>query len=77
MYQFNTKNVNVLPPPKYSVLFVIVDDLRPELGCYGKSNIFSPEIDICRAPAADHQQSQKVHCILEAVIRLHSFVLNW
>jgi arylsulfatase A-like enzyme len=39
------KNVNVLPHPKYNVLFVIVDDLRPELGCYGKTNIFSPEID--------------------------------
>ncbi len=28
-----------------NVLFLIVDDLRPELGCYGNSNIISPNID--------------------------------
>lgn len=28
-----------------NVLFVVVDDLRPELGCYGKKQIVSPNID--------------------------------
>jgi arylsulfatase A-like enzyme len=28
-----------------NVLFIIVDDLRPELGCYGKSHIKSPNMD--------------------------------
>jgi iduronate 2-sulfatase len=28
-----------------NVLFVVVDDLRPELGCYGKDQIISPNID--------------------------------
>lgn len=32
-------------PAKPNVLFIIVDDLRPELGCYEKGDIKSPNID--------------------------------
>ncbi|MEZ0485818.1 sulfatase [Fibrella aquatica] len=32
-------------PPKYNVLFIISDDLRPELGAYGVSMIKTPNID--------------------------------
>ncbi len=32
-------------PERPNVLFICVDDLRPELGCYGKSHIKSPYID--------------------------------
>ena len=32
-------------PKKPNVLFLVVDDLRPELGCYGKDYIKSPNID--------------------------------
>ncbi len=32
-------------PKKPNVLFLIVDDLRPELGCYGRNEIKSPNID--------------------------------
>lgn len=32
-------------PPKPNILFIAVDDLRPELGCYSKDYILSPNID--------------------------------
>ena len=38
--------------PRFNVLFIAVDDLRPELGCYGHSQIKSPNIDALAAAGA-------------------------
>ncbi|MBN1912441.1 MAG: sulfatase [Pirellulales bacterium] len=32
-------------PGRYNVLFIAIDDLRPELGCYGASHMKTPNID--------------------------------
>lgn len=34
-----------IPPETPNILFIAVDDLRPELGCYGRDLIHSPHID--------------------------------
>ncbi|MCU0750313.1 MAG: sulfatase-like hydrolase/transferase, partial [Akkermansiaceae bacterium] len=35
----------VQPAIPMNVLFIVVDDLRPELGCYGVDEVVSPHID--------------------------------
>src|SRR5258707_6836482 len=37
------------PAPKYNVLFIISDDLRPTLGCYGNPIVKTPNIDALAA----------------------------
>ena len=39
----NAKNEQVRPLP--NILFIPVDDLRPELGCYGQGYMHTPNID--------------------------------
>lgn len=38
-------HANAAQPSKGNVLLIYVDDLRPEINCYGKSKIISPNID--------------------------------
>ncbi len=42
---FQEGNAQKANLPKPNVLFIVVDDLRPELGCYGATYIKSPNID--------------------------------
>ncbi len=37
--------IDAVAETRPNVLFIAVDDLRPELGCYGESHIHSPNID--------------------------------
>ncbi|HSE33674.1 MAG TPA: sulfatase [Pyrinomonadaceae bacterium] len=41
----NTSSIAAPADSKYNVLFLIADDLRPALGCYGNSIIKTPNID--------------------------------
>lgn len=38
-------NLNVAADGRYNVLFIMVDDLRPLLGCYGHQEMHTPNID--------------------------------
>ena len=38
-------NLNVRAEGRYNVLFIMVDDLRPLLGCYGHTEMHTPNID--------------------------------
>jgi len=42
---FLVRAMGKVPAKKKNVLFIAVDDLRPQLGCYGKTQIKSPNID--------------------------------
>ena len=44
-----------------NVLFIAIDDLRPELGCYGKSHIHSPNID---ALASSGTVFKRAYCMV-------------
>ena len=47
------------PEKKKNVLFIVVDDLRPELSCYGNKQIHSPNIDRL---ASDGVLFQRAYC---------------
>ena len=46
-------------PPQKNILFIMVDDLRPQLGCYGATETITPNID---ALAADSVLFENAYC---------------
>ncbi|MDD4199276.1 MAG: sulfatase-like hydrolase/transferase, partial [Paludibacter sp.] len=42
---------------KKNVLFIIVDDLRPELGCYGCETVITPHLDKLAARSVVYQHA--------------------
>ncbi len=54
-----SKRDGSIPARKKNVLFIAVDDLRPELGCYGHPVIKSPNID---ALAKDGAVFERTYC---------------
>ena len=48
-----------MPDGKPNVLFIVIDDLRCELGCYGRSHVVSPNID---ALAAESLLFERAYC---------------
>jgi arylsulfatase A-like enzyme len=55
---------NAEPANRPNVLFIAVDDLRPELGCYGKSYMKTPNIDALAKSGLvfDHAYCQQAVC---------------
>src|SRR5882672_4405676 len=70
LLSYSVSPLRVAPVPavpakkKYNVLFIIADDLRPTLGCYGNTIIKTPNIDglAARGVRFDHAYAQYPLC---------------
>ena len=59
--------------PKYNVLFIAVDDLRPVLGCYGCTDVKTPNLD---ALAARGTVFRRAYCQVSSCLPSRTSVLT-
>lgn len=82
---FNLTCINTVEKKQPNVLFIAVDDLRTELGCYGASQIITPNIDqlaksgirfnraYCNIPVCGASRSSMLTGILPTAERFKNF----
>lgn len=56
---------------RLNVLFIMVDDLRPELSCYGSPHVRTPHIDqlAARGLVFERAYCQQSHCASSSTLR--------
>lgn len=59
VFCFSLALISVVAKSQPNVLFIAVDDLRPELGCFGCEHIHSPHLD---ALASRGTAFSNAHC---------------
>lgn len=59
IHQSQAQNTQETEQAPYNVLFIMIDDLRPELGTYGQTKIISPNID---SLAKESRQFNRAYC---------------